>query len=71
MKKIVCFILLFSVTVAVFAQKKPHKIEVQIQGVKDTTLLLGYHYGEKKLVSDTIHVDSKGRGAFVGDSLLD
>ena len=71
MKKIVSFILLFTITVGVFAQKKPHKIEVQIQGVKDTTLLLGYHYGEKKLVSDTIHVDSKGRGAFVGDSLLD
>lgn len=71
MKRFVCFFVVFSLAFSVFAQKTPHKIEVQINGVKDTTLLLGYHYGAKKLVSDTIWVDSKGKGVFSGDSLLD
>ena len=71
MKKIVSFFVVFSIVASVFAQKTPHKIEVKVNGVKDTTLLLGYHYGAKKLVSDTIWVDSKGRGVFEGDSLLD
>ena len=71
MKKLVSIFVLFFLSVSLFAQKTPHKIEVKINGVKDTTLLLGYHYGPKKLVSDTIWVDSKGRGTFAGDSLLD
>ncbi len=71
MKRFICLFVAFSLGVSVFAQKTPHKIEVKINGVKDTTLLLGYHYGAKKLVSDTIWVDSKGKGTFEGDSLLD
>lgn len=71
MKKLASIFVLFFLSVSLFAQKTPHKIEVKINGVKDTTLLLGYHYGPKKLVSDTIWVDSKGRGTFAGDSLLD
>ncbi|MBP5371641.1 MAG: redoxin domain-containing protein [Bacteroidales bacterium] len=71
MKKFFVFFVVFSLAVSTFAQKTPHKIEVKVNGVKDTTLLLGYHYGAKKLVSDTIWVDSKGKGVFAGDSLLD
>lgn len=52
----------------VFAQG--YKIEVQINGLKDTTILLGYHMGEKKYVQDTAKVNSKGFAAFQGDSAL-
>lgn len=71
MKRFLCFLIVSALSLSLFAQNKPHKIEVKINGVKDTTLLLGYHYGPKKLVSDTIWVDSKGKGTFEGDSLLD
>ena len=71
MKKFICFFIVCGLATSLFAQKKPHKIEVKIDGIKDTTLYLGYHYGVKKLVSDTIRVDSKGNGVFEGDSLLD
>ena len=71
MKKFIALFLVCSLSISVFAQKTPHKIDVTVKGVKDTTLLLGYHYGAKKLVSDTIWVDSKGHGTFSGDSLLD
>lgn len=71
MKKFISIVFASLIACSVFAQKKPHKIDVKINGVKDTTLLLGYHYGAKKLVSDTIWVDKNGRGTFKGDSLLD
>ena len=47
-----------------------YRIEVKIDDLKDTTLLLGYHFGEKKFVADTAFVDSKGVAVFEGDSLL-
>lgn len=47
-----------------------YRIEVKIDGVKDTTIMLGYHLGDKKYVADTTYVDSKGYGVFEGDSLL-
>lgn len=47
-----------------------YKIKTQVVGLKDTTLLLGHHFGKKKYVVDTIKVDSKGVGTFTGDTLL-
>ncbi len=52
----------------IFAQG--YRIEVQIEGLKDTTLLLGYHFGEKKYVQDTAKVNSSGIAVFQGDSTL-
>ncbi|MDR2963273.1 MAG: redoxin domain-containing protein [Bacteroidales bacterium] len=80
MKKILIYVLITCFATSAFAQKKSkekvnpqnaRRIEVQIKGLSDTTLLLGYHYGSKKLVLDTIRLDAQGRGAFVGDTLLD
>jgi thiol-disulfide isomerase/thioredoxin len=51
-----------------FAQA--YRIEVQIEGIKDTTLLLGYHFGDKKYVQDTAKVNSNGIAIFEGDSTL-
>lgn len=48
-----------------------YKIHVKINGLKDTTMLLGHHFGSKKYVVDTIKLNSKGEGTFQGDSLLD
>jgi|SRR5690554_802712 len=64
-------ILLFSLFLSfqLLAQKK-HKIDIQVKGLQDTTLILGYHYGSKKMIADTIYLDNKGRGTVQGDSLL-
>ncbi|HPY81916.1 MAG: DUF5106 domain-containing protein [Bacteroidales bacterium] len=69
MKKLLLFTAFFGITVGGFAQKG-HKIDVQVKGLKDTTLILGHHYGNKKLVADTIRVDAKGKGVFQGDTAL-
>ncbi len=50
--------------------QKGYRIEVTIEDLKDTTLLLGYHFGEKKFVADTAYIDSKGVAVFQGDSAL-
>ncbi|MFO7867705.1 MAG: DUF5106 domain-containing protein [Bacteroidales bacterium] len=69
MKKIFLIACALCMGIALMAQKG-HKIEIQVKGLSDTTLLLGHHYGSKKLVSDTIHVDKKGYGVVEGDTLL-
>ncbi|BDX39528.1 hypothetical protein CYCD_28830 [Tenuifilaceae bacterium CYCD] len=70
MKRLLTFSALILVTSIVFAQKPTYRIEVQVDGLKDTSLLLGYHLGDKKYVCDTARVDSKGLAVFTGDSLL-
>lgn len=47
-----------------------HRISVQLKGLADTTLILGYYYGESKYVADTALIDANGRAEFRGDSLL-
>lgn len=72
MKKVKFILAVLSISILIssnlFAQG--YKIEVQIEGIKDTTLMLGYHMGEKKFVQDTAKVDSKGVAVFEGDSVL-
>ena len=48
-----------------------YKISVKINGIKDTTLLLGHHFADKKFVKDTIRVDENGFGVFEGKEKLD
>lgn len=61
-------IIVVSITLTACAQG--YNIEVKIDGIKDTTLMLGYHFGEKKFVADTTKVDHNGVAIFKGDSLL-
>jgi thiol-disulfide isomerase/thioredoxin len=69
MKKIIILtVIVLSISFTACAQG--YKIEVNIEGLRDTSILLGYHFGEKKFVSDTAQVNSKGVAVFQGDSLL-
>ena len=54
------------------AQEKPsgYSIEVEIQGISDTSLILAHRYGDKFFTIDTLHLDSHGKGRFFGDELL-
>lgn len=70
MKRILAVGVLLGFINLTFAQHPAYRIAVQIDGLKDTTLLLGYHFGDKKYVSDTARVDSNGTAVFTGDSLL-
>lgn len=64
-------IALLGITVSACAQnKQAYRIEVNLSDLKDTTLLLGYHFGEKKFIADTAQLDSQGKAVFMGDTLL-
>lgn len=71
MKKLSGLLIAFFIVSACYGQSgKQYRIDVTIDGLKDTTLLLGYHFGSKKFVADTAQVDSNGHAVFTGDSLL-
>ncbi len=55
---------LFFLTTKTFADG--YKIKIKINGLKDTTLYLGYHFGDKNFVLDTIKVNNRGEGVFEG-----
>ncbi|MBK8806344.1 MAG: DUF5106 domain-containing protein [Bacteroidales bacterium] len=68
MKKILLLICVFGFLTNSFA--KGYKIQASVDGLKDTFLLLGYYFGDKKYVVDTAQLNSQGIGVFEGDSLL-
>jgi thiol-disulfide isomerase/thioredoxin len=51
-------------------QAQGYKLNIEISGIKDTSVILGYYSQSKMFVSDTIRVDGKGRGVFSGDKAL-
>jgi len=70
MKRFIFILAIIFISFISCTKAQGYKIEVQINGIKDTTIMLGYHLGEKKYVQDTAKVDSKGYAVFQGDSTL-
>ncbi len=72
MRKLIYTIILTAALLATASQaySSGYNIRVRIEGLQDTTLLLAYHFGNRKFIQDTIQVDSGGAGAFRGDEAL-
>ncbi|MCK5822106.1 MAG: DUF5106 domain-containing protein [Bacteroidales bacterium] len=47
-----------------------YSIQVEIQGISDTTLILAHRYGDKFFTDDTLRLNSNGIGAFNGEEQL-
>ncbi len=47
-----------------------HNISITIDGVQDTTVLIAYHFGDKKYIKDTLQTDNTGTSMFTGDERL-
>ncbi|MCB0516862.1 MAG: redoxin domain-containing protein [Chitinophagales bacterium] len=54
--------LLFFTTLSLYASSEGYTYKIHIDGLKDTTVLLAYHYGDKQFISDTIQLDKNGKG---------
>ena len=65
------FLALIFIFPFIISNAQSYKIDVEISDLNDTEIYLGYYYGDKTYVRDTIKLDSKGKGTFQGDSLLD
>jgi peroxiredoxin len=56
--------------IALFASAQGVDISLKIKGLKDTSVILGYHYGSQKYVTDTIAINGAGEGFVKADTLL-
>jgi thiol-disulfide isomerase/thioredoxin len=63
-------IVLFSASAGNSSEKPGHKIEVNINGLRDTTLILGHYYNQRMYVDDTTRIDQSGKAVFRGDEKL-
>ena len=49
---------------------KGYNINIQIDNLADSTIYLGYYYGDKQYVKDTLVLDNECRGVFSGEKPL-
>ena len=71
MKKFILGFVLISLCISSFCQgNKNYEISVTISGLKDSTIFLGYHFGDKQYVMDSVKLDKKGSGIFSGKEAL-
>ncbi len=54
-----------------FSFAQSHHIEVTVDGISDTIMMLGHHFGDKKYVIDTVMTNAKGTAVFEGDKTLE
>jgi thiol-disulfide isomerase/thioredoxin len=71
MKKFILGFVLISLCISSFCQgNKNYEISITISGLKDSTIFLGYHFGDKQYVMDSVKLDKKGSGIFSGKEAL-
>jgi thiol-disulfide isomerase/thioredoxin len=63
------FLILFSFS-AVCQVKSGYDISLTISGLKDSSIFLAYHYGDKQYLRDSVVLDNKGHGVFKGTENL-
>ena len=50
--------------------KQGYEIKVSIPELQDSTIFLGYHFGDKQYLKDTLKLDNSGSGMFAGAETL-
>jgi hypothetical protein len=71
MRKLTFLFFLSIVPVLVSGQyKNGYELNVTIHGLRDSTVYLAYHYGDKQYIKDTIVLDNSGRGKVSGKETL-
>jgi len=50
--------------------KSGYEIDINIHGLKDSTIFLAYHLGDKQYIKDTIKLDNSGSGKVTGHETL-
>ncbi len=72
MRSSIFYILVFATLIFSTANSsaQSYKIDVEIEGWQDTTLILGHYFNNSMLVNDTIIIDNNGKGTFTGEEAL-
>lgn len=73
-KKSLFFLWLICTPILLIAQEQHqdgYEIDVQIDGLSQSDLYLGFHYGDRQFIKDTIRLNENGHGTFKGNKDLD
>jgi thiol-disulfide isomerase/thioredoxin len=69
-KSIIGFLLYLIVTQSYSQVKSGYDISVTISGLRDSSIFLAYHFGDKQYLKDTVQLDKRGSGVFHGSESL-
>lgn len=64
------FIVLFATIGVNCLFSQGYKIDIHIKNLEDSTIYLGYYYGDKQYAKDTLVLDKSGKGTFEGTDTL-
>ncbi len=71
MRKYILLILFSLTSKLIFSQLKPgYEINITINGLKDSSIYLAYHLGDKQYINDTIKLDNQGKAVIRGQQQL-
>jgi thiol-disulfide isomerase/thioredoxin len=71
MKKHLLVFLYSLIPAMVFSQLKPgYEISITIKGLRDSSVYLAYHLGDKQYINDTIKLDNSGKAVIRGQQQL-
>ncbi|MEO1516399.1 MAG: redoxin domain-containing protein [Bacteroidota bacterium] len=70
MNKFICLLVSSLLCLQWVHADQGYRIEVKIDGLNQTEAYLGYHYGEKQYIQDTVQVNENGSFVFEGDEAL-
>jgi len=71
MKRSITILLLVLLSAPLICQSESgYEISVSVPGLRDSTLFLAYHFGDKQYVRDSVKLDAKGSGIFKGKERL-
>lgn len=63
-------LILICTLLAVSATYAQHKIDIEVENYENDTLLIGYYYGDKQLVHDTLYASNTGKFLLQGEDTL-
>jgi thiol-disulfide isomerase/thioredoxin len=71
MKKFITVISSLFLVISAFSQSNNnYEISVSVSGLRDSSIFLAYHFGDKQYVTDTTILDTRGNGVFSGKEKL-
>lgn len=70
LNNVLFFFLIFILTIGRAFSQEGYKLEIKINGLKDTTIILGHHFNASMYPDDTIRLNNKGYGIFQGGKKL-
>jgi thiol-disulfide isomerase/thioredoxin len=71
MRKGILAIAVTLITITSIGQVKTgYNISISVPDIRDSSVYLAYHFGDKQYIKDTITLDNKGSGVFSGKELL-